>query len=201
VATTPPPLIQPDKIYAVRTGKPPYLLKLSDLRLPASQITGLTGVGGTGPQGPQGIQGPVGPTGPQGIQGLKGDTGAPGPAGTNGTPGAVGATGATGPKGDTGATGPVGTNGTNALATLAGMQTAFTSGTVIEKATFQSGLISDTITDSQAISNSIQGVLVGEVRYLSNGINAGAKVRWFQPTGVAAPVWCWDLYPQAQYQG
>jgi lysophospholipase L1-like esterase len=48
----------------VRTGKPPYLLKLSDLRLPASQITGLTsGVGPVGPTGPQGIQGVAGPAG------------------------------------------------------------------------------------------------------------------------------------------
>lgn len=57
------------------------------------------------------------------------------------------------------------------------------------------------ITDAQAQSASLAGESAGEVRTLSDGANAGVRVRWFQPTGAGSPVWCWDIYPQTQYQG
>jgi hypothetical protein len=131
------PIIQPDKIYAVRTGKPPYLLKLSDLRLPASQITGLTGVSGTGPQGPQGVQGPVGPAGPQGPTGATGAQGAGGATGPTGPQGPIGLTGPAGVQGIQGVAGPVGPTGPSDLST---MQAAFAAGTAAQQVAFQSSV-------------------------------------------------------------
>jgi len=57
------------------------------------------------------------------------------------------------------------------------------------------------ITEAQAISGSLAGVAIGEVRTLSSGANTGTQVRWFQPIGFSAPAWCWDVYPQSKYEG
>jgi hypothetical protein len=57
------------------------------------------------------------------------------------------------------------------------------------------------ITDAQAQSGSVAGAAIGETRVLSTGVNAGTRVRWYTPIGKSAPVWCWDMYPQSQYQG
>lgn len=53
----------------------------------------------------------------------------------------------------------------------------------------------------QALAGTSLGDAVGAVRVLSDSANAGTRLRWFTPSGFSAPVWCWDIYPQSQYQG
>ena len=66
----------------------------------------------------------------------------------------------------------------------------------------QSGAVSGAgITDAQAKSASVQGSSIGELRKLSDGANKGVRVQWAVPAGATAAAWCWDIYPQAAYQG
>lgn len=95
---------------------------------------------------------------------------------------------------------PVGTTVTAAQISDAGAAGR----TLLQKATLpeiQSLVSGAAITDAQAQSGSVTGALIGEVRVLSDGANAGAQVRWYLPSGYSAPCWCWDIYPQSQYQG
>lgn len=76
--------------------------------------------------------------------------------------------------------------------------------TLLKKATLpeiQSLVSGAAITDAQAKLGSLSGAAIGETRVLSTGVNAGARVRWYKPDGKSTPVWCWDMYPQSQYQG
>lgn len=101
---------------------------------------------------------------------------------------------------------------------LPGMTTAATAGTVAQKTAHrdalglgpiatmtlpeaQSAVSGVGITDAQAVSGSLSGAVIGEVRTISSGVNAGTRVRWYLPSGYSAPCWCWDIYPQSQYKG
>lgn len=65
----------------------------------------------------------------------------------------------------------------------------------------QSSVSGGGISDAQALAGTDLGDSAGVVRLLSDGANAGARLRWYQPAGYSAPVWCWDMYPQSVYEG
>lgn len=91
--------------------------------------------------------------------------------------------------------------GRDGSVSLAEQQKGYDAGTAAQKAAFQSSVSGAAITDAQAKSGSAAGSAIGETRMLSDGANAGTRVRWYQPFGFLAPCWCWDIYPQSKYQG
>jgi hypothetical protein len=96
---------------------------------------------------------------------------------------------------------PILGQGRDGAVSLAEQQKGFDAGSAAAKAAFQSSVSGAAITDAQAQSGSVAGAAIGETRVLSTGVNAGTRVRWYTPIGKSAPVWCWDMYPQSQYQG
>ena len=85
-------------------------------------------------------------------------------------------------------------------ATMNGLQGVINSASSSELGTLQGSVSGISITDTQALSGT-GGTTIGETRVISSGPNAGTRVRWFQPASFLAPTWCWDIYPQSQYQG
>lgn len=81
------------------------------------------------------------------------------------------------------------------------LRVAFDSGTAEQKAAFQASVSGAAITDAQARAGSPAGSAIGELRRISDGVNAGLQVIWYQPAGASVPAWCWAVYPQSQYQG
>ena len=61
--------------------------------------------------------------------------------------------------------------------------------------------VTGAVNSAQALAGTSLGDAVGSVRAISDGANAGTRVRWYQPAGLSAPTWCWDIYPQSKYEG
>lgn len=48
--------------------------------------------------------------------------------------------------------------------------------------------VSGALTNAQALAGTTLGDTAGAVRVLSDGANAGTRLRWFTPIGFSAPV-------------